>query len=78
MARIFAQHADAGQYHLETRFVKANQWEWAATEKKSEAAKHSGDATSLEGAKKAAAASIGRNYATCAWMNIGPVIELPD
>ena len=77
MARIFAQHADAGQYQLETRFV-ANQWKWMATETESKEAKFSGDATTLEDAKKAAAASIGYEHARFAWHDIGPPIELPD
>jgi len=78
MARVFAQHTEAGPYRLVTRFVKFGQWEWMAINKESKAVKFWGAATGLEGAKKAAAASIGRKAATCAWMNIGPAIDLPD
>ena len=28
MARTFAQHAEAGLYHLETRYCEPNRWEW--------------------------------------------------
>jgi len=76
MARIFAQHAEAGEYHLETRYAGPDAWQWLATKTKGSVVEFSGDAADLAGAMKAAAAAIGLKSAE--WRNIGPAIELPD
>jgi len=70
MARIFAQHAAAGEYHLETYFVDG-QWEWKAVAIRHKLPEFTGTASSLEGAKKSAMARIGLIEA--AWTNVGRV-----
>lgn len=72
MARAFNQHADAGRFHLETRYVDPNHWEWFVLEKKTKRTHFSGDAKTLDGAKKSAATAVG--LMTARWQNIGPVI----
>ncbi len=68
---MFAQHATAGKYHLETRFAGDN-WEWyAAPIRKTERLpEFSGTSASLRGAMKSAMHSIG--LAEAGWMSIGP------
>jgi hypothetical protein len=73
--RVFAQHADAGEFRLETRYV-SKRWEWAVFKRKGGPAIFSGAAGSLESAKQSAAAAIGLKEAH--WMDIGPAIELAD
>jgi hypothetical protein len=81
MATIFAQHATAGKYHLETRYVDGR-WEWmAALITKADPIErglpeYSGTEDSLDAAKKKATASIGLALAN--WNNIGPAIEVSD
>jgi hypothetical protein len=75
MAKVFAQHANAGEYHLETSFVDGH-WEWKAMAIKKRLPEFTGTASTLEGAKKSAAASIGLIVAE--WTNIGPPIEAAD
>jgi len=78
MATVFAQHATAGEYHLETCFV-GGQWEWktgAIRQRTPPLPEFTGNTSTLEGAKKSAMASIGLMEAN--WMNIGPAIEVPD
>jgi hypothetical protein len=75
MPRVFAQHADAGQFHLETRYVSKH-WEWAVFKQKGGPAVFSGTAVSLESAKQSAAAAVGLKDAH--WVDIGPAIELAD
>lgn len=76
MARIFAQHADAGLYHLETRYCEPNRWEWMVFEAGRKGVAFSGDAATLEAAKKNAADAVGLSFVI--WKNIGPAIELPE
>lgn len=64
----FAQHADAGPWHYETKFI-AGQWEWEIFEApKGKIA--SGHAASLEQAKAAIVRYTGR--APEEWRDIGP------
>jgi hypothetical protein len=79
MARAFAQHADAGQYHVEIRYVDGAPKPWESMvfqKKKTSCAIFSGQSDDLEDAKKSASASIGLSAAQ--WTSIGPPIELPD
>jgi hypothetical protein len=83
MARIFAQHAHCGEYHLETRYVPPGdrgepaRWEWAAAVQGPHGLpEFSGDADNLEGAKRSACHAIGLAFAN--WMPIGPAIDVPD
>jgi hypothetical protein len=77
MALVFAQHATAGKYHLETRYV-SNRWEWYAApiQKTDRLPEFSGEAKTLEAAMNKAMYSIG--LAKADWMSIGPAIEMPD
>ena len=76
MGRIFAQHAEAGLYHLETRYCEPNRWEWMVFKKGKTEAEFSGDTTTLEAAKKNAAMTVGLYEAD--WMPTGPAIDVPD
>lgn len=77
MAQVFAQHANAGLYHLETRYIEPNRWEWYALDAlKTSKVIFAGEATTLEAAKQAACAAVGLCFAN--WMCIGPAIEVPD
>jgi hypothetical protein len=76
MARVFAEHAQAGKYHLETRYVEPGRWEWFAKPSQRKLPAFSGDAKTLDSAKQAACHSIGRAFAD--WKPIGPAIEVPD
>jgi hypothetical protein len=81
MATIFAQHATAGKYHLETRYIDGR-WEWVAalvrkaapTERK--LPEYSGVEDSLDAAVKKAAMSIGLSFAN--WENVGPAVKVSD
>ncbi len=75
MARIFAQHATAGQYHLETAFIDG-QWDWKVIALKRGLPEFTGTDTSLDVAKKNAMQRIGLTQAE--WRNIGPAIETAD
>jgi len=77
MAMFHAQHAMAGEYHLEAAFDDGK-WEWwAKAIRKKNLPEFYGSALTLEGAKQSAKASIG--LATEAnWENIGPPVEVPD
>jgi hypothetical protein len=77
MARVFAQHADAGKYHLETRYggIEPLPWEWFVILKPDKTV-FSGDSKTLEGAKTSAGSAVGLGVAQ--WKDIGPAIELPD
>jgi hypothetical protein len=77
MIRIFAQHAQVGEYHLKTRYIEPGRWEWhAAAPNPRQLPEFSGEETTLEAAKKSACNSIGLAFAD--WMPIGPGIEFPD
>jgi hypothetical protein len=69
MKERFAQHANAGPYHYETRFVDGV-WEWEISEGPTRA---SGKATSLEEAKAAIVMRTGR--APDRWEDIGPELK---
>jgi len=76
MAKVFAQHATAGEYHLDTWFIKGK-WAWKAVAIKHTLPEFSGTADSLEGAIKSAKSSIGLST-PLAWANVGLAIEVPD
>jgi hypothetical protein len=76
MAAIHAQHAQAGEYHLETWFLDGR-WEWKAIAMKPRLPEFTGTADSLDLAKEAARLSIGLKIAL-AWTSVGPAIETPD
>jgi hypothetical protein len=74
--RIFAHHADAGKYQLETRYTSdLKRWEWLVLETKSNKTVFSGDSETLDAAKSSAATAIGLAV-EAPWIDIGPVIEL--
>jgi hypothetical protein len=81
MARVHAQHANAGRYHLETWYDEyAKKWGWRAKAiKQSDTRLHeyADMADTLDGAKRSAEASIGLTNAT-EWIDIGPAIIVPD
>jgi len=78
MAKIFAQHAFAGDLHLETRYIKPHQWEWAVLLKGRQRVAD-GASETLEGAKDAAVKAAGLDARKVDWENIGPALEnLPD
>jgi len=74
MARIYAQHASAGEYHLETWFIDG-QWEWKVIAIKHKLPEFTGTASSLDSAKQAAMACIGLMKAE--WTNVGPAMDVP-
>jgi hypothetical protein len=78
MAKIFAQHAQAGEYHLETRYCEPGRWEWMVFRKGKRVAEFSGNATTQDGAQKDAAMRVGLYPEGVNWMPIGPAIEIPD
>jgi phosphate-selective porin len=73
IGRIFAQHATAGRYHLETAFVDGR-WEWKVIALKRGLPEYTGTDASLEGAKNNAMQRIGLMQAD--WQNIGPAIDI--
>lgn len=76
MSILYAQHAMAGQYHLQTRFIDG-QWEWKAIAiKDKRLPEYTGTSATLDGAKQSAASSIG--LARANWLSIGPPLEFPD
>ena len=48
---MFAQHAQVGDLHIETRYVQQGRWEWFVFKKRASERLYSGDSTSLEAAK---------------------------
>jgi hypothetical protein len=76
MAIIFAQHAQAGEYHLETRYIEPGRSEWSAAPNRRGAPSFSGDARSLDGAMHSACHAVGLGFAD--WMPIGPAIEVEE
>jgi hypothetical protein len=78
MATIYAQHADAGQYHLETCYCKmTRRWEWFVLKNGKKIAEFSGDTDMLEAAQRNAAMRVGLYPEGIKWMPIGPPIEVP-
>jgi hypothetical protein len=77
MAKVYAQHATCGKYHLETRFA-VDHWEWFAAPIKTteRLPQFSGNSDTLHTAKTSAMQSIGLAFAP--WMNIGPPVEVAD
>jgi hypothetical protein len=79
MALVYAQHATAGKYHLETQYDGTRGvWEWwARTIKPRDGNEFNGEAKSLENAMHDSAASIGLAVKPD-WTPIGPTIEIAD
>ena len=71
MKERFAQHANAGPWHYETRFV-GGVWEWEVTGAPNGRIA-SGKATSLDEAKAAIVTRTGR--APDRWEDIGPELN---
>jgi hypothetical protein len=79
MAKIKAEHATAGKYHLETNYDRENgRWEWWAKGiKPNDVPEFTGVATNLTAAKKDPCSRIGLVVAPT-WTKIGPEIDVPD
>jgi hypothetical protein len=78
MAKVHAQHAFAGNYHLETRYT-APKWEWVILDATRPSKKlFSGESATLQTAMNEAAARVGLYSALVQWRPIGPEIEVPD
>lgn len=78
MATIYAQHADAGQYHLETCYCKmTRRWEWFVLKNGKTTREFSDYAETPEAAMQSAAMHIGLYPEGIKWMPIGPPIEVP-
>ena len=78
MARIFAQHAQAGDLHLETTYVEPHRREWAVLGKDRQRI-FDGESETLEGARDAAIKAAGVDASKVNWKDIGPALEnLPD
>ena len=77
MATIFAQHAQAGKYHLGTHYCEPGRWEWMVLKNGKTVAEFFGDTTTLEGAQKNAAMRIGLYSENINWTPIGPAIDIP-
>lgn len=77
MAAIYAQHAQAGEYHLETRYCEPERWEWFVLKNDKRTAEFSGDARTLKGAMQSAAMCIGLYPENANWEPIGPPIKIP-
>ena len=76
MATTRAQHAAAGEYHLETFYAEGH-WGWKAVAiGNKKLPEHTGTSTTLDEAKKSAMASIGLRQAN--WIAIGPFFDIPD
>ena len=79
MAKVFAQHAEAGKYHLETRYIEPRRWEWFVLDaRQTSKTVFSGDAETLEAAMRNAAANAGLYPETVKWRPIGQQVEIPD
>jgi hypothetical protein len=76
MATTRAQHAAAGEYHLET-FYAEGQWGWKAVAiRNKKLPEYTGVSKTLDEAKKSAMASIGLMQANSTY--VWPFIEIPD
>jgi len=70
------QRATAGEYDLDV-FYGDGQWHWkVVTIRNNQLPTHTGDAKTLDGAKRSAIASIGLVQAS--WTGIGPLFDIPD
>jgi len=76
MAIVFAEHATAGEYHLET-FYSEGQWEWKVIAiRNKKLPEYAGESKTPQGAKKSAMATIGLLQAD--WAQVGKAFEVPD
>ena len=78
MAKVHAQHAFAGNYHLETRYA-APKWEWFVLDAtRPSKALFSGESGTLRAAMNEAAMRAGLYPEIVNWRPTGPEIEVPD
>ena len=78
MPKVHAQHALAGNYHLETRYA-APKWEWFVLDAtRPSKTLFSGESATLRAAMKDAATRAGLYPEIVKWMPTGPEIEVPD
>ena len=78
MAKIFAQHAQVGELHLETNYIEPHRWEWAVI-RRDHVRIFDGKSETLAAAKEAAAEAAGLDASKINWEPIGPALEnLPD
>jgi hypothetical protein len=78
MAKVHAQHAFAGNYHLETRYAPPK-WEWFVQDATRPGKPlFSGESPTLEAAMNDAAVRVGLVPQIVNWKPAGPEIEIPD
>ena len=78
MAKVHAQHALAGNYHLETRYAPPG-WEWFVLDAtRPSKTLFSGASATLRAAMNEAAVHVGLYPGLVKWLPIGPEIEVPD
>jgi len=78
MAKVHAQHAFAGNYHLETRYA-APKWEWSILDATRPGKPlFSGESATLQNAMTEAAMRVGLYPQLVQWRPIGPEIEIAD
>jgi len=79
MAKIQAEHATAGKYHLDTSYNSPDRcWDWWAKGiNPNSVQEYTGSSDSLEGAKRDACACIGLTT-EADWKKFGPPIDIPD
>ena len=78
MAKVHAQHAFAGNYHLETRYAPPK-WEWLILDAtRPGKTLFSGDSATLRAAMNDAAMRAGLLPDLVNWKPMGPEIELPE
>jgi len=77
MAKVHAQHAFAGNYHLETRYAPPK-WEWSIWDATRPSKKlFSGESVTLRAAMNDAAMRAGLLPDLVNWKPMGPEIEVP-
>lgn len=78
MVKVHAQHAFAGNYHLETRYA-APKWEWVIMDATRPGKMlFSGESATLRGAMNDAAMRVGLVPQIVNWKPIGPEIEVEE
>ena len=80
MTVVYAQHASAGNYHLEI-WPQEGRWEWFAKAIKQPAPalpEFTGSELTANGRKKSATSRIGLYVEPSNWTTFGPGIEVPD
>jgi hypothetical protein len=78
MAKVQAQHAFAGNYHLEIRYA-ATKWEWSVMDATRPGKPlFSGESATLQAAMNDAAMRVGLYPPLVNWRPTGPEIDVPD